>query len=153
MVPVKSERFDSSSSPPGQTTAFLSTPLHSWPSSGGWRPAIHRTLAPSSPTAGLKPVPTCHSSRSLETFGKSHHSKLQSSLTWFPKVGIWFLVKKHSAQCNSWQDRKISFYWHMAWHLIWPQVTVVLLKLLVTCSVSMFVWLAPGAEVKLEPTS
>ncbi len=49
------------------------------------------------------------------------------------------------AQYNSWQDRKISFYWHMAWqHLIWPQFTDVLLKLLVTCTVSALICLAPG---------
>ncbi len=35
----------------------------------------------------------------------------------------------------------------MAWqHLIWPQFTDVLLKLLVTCTVSVILWLAPGAE-------
>ncbi len=33
------------------------------------------------------------------------------------------------AQYSGWQDRKISFYWHTAWqHLIWPQLTDVLLK-------------------------
>ncbi len=42
----------------------------------------------------------------------------------------------------------------MAWqHLIWPQFTDVLLKLLVTRTVSVLVWLAPGAEVKLERES
>ncbi len=40
------------------------------------------------------------------------------------------------AQYNGRQDRKIHFYWHMAWqYLIWPQFTDVLLKLLVTCTV------------------
>ncbi len=60
-------------------------------------------------------------------------------------------LKEHAlrAQYNSWQDRKISFYWHMAWqHLIWPQFTDVLLKLLVSGTVS-----ALGAEVKLERAS
>ncbi len=42
----------------------------------------------------------------------------------------------------------------MAWqHLIWPQFTDVLLKLLVTGTVSVLVWFALGAEVKLERAS
>ncbi len=60
-------------------------------------------------------------------------------------------IEEHAlwAQYNGWQDRKISFYWHTAWqHLFWPQFTDVLLKLLVTCSVSALVWLALGAEAK-----
>ncbi len=57
------------------------------------------------------------------------------------------------AQYNSWQDRKISFYWHMAWrqhHLTAVHFTVVLLKLshLITCNVSALVWIAPCAEAK-----
>ncbi len=49
------------------------------------------------------------------------------------------------AQYDGWQDRKISFYWQ---HLIWPQFTDVLLKLLVIWTVSALVWLAPVAEAK-----
>ncbi len=53
------------------------------------------------------------------------------------------------AQYDGWQDRKISFYWQ---HLIWPQFTDVLLKLLVIWTVSALVWLAPVAEAKWSPS-
>ncbi len=46
--------------------------------------------------------------------------------------------------------QKIGLYWHMACqHLIWAQFTDVLLKLLISCTVSALV----GVEVKLECTS
>lgn len=51
-APMRSERYDSSSSWPGPTTACQSTPPPSWPSYGGSRRATLRTPAPWWSTAG-----------------------------------------------------------------------------------------------------
>ncbi len=49
---MRGERWGSSSSRLGLTTAFPSIPLRSWPSSAESKHATRRTLAPSSSTAG-----------------------------------------------------------------------------------------------------
>ncbi len=59
---------------------------------------------------------------------------------WYRLQHVAVFVHALRAQCNGWQDRKIHFYWHTVWqHPIWPQFTVILLKLLVTGTVSSLV--------------
>ncbi len=75
-------------------------------------------------------------------------------MNWYIAGAFVHAIEEHMLQAQLVQDRKVSFYWHMAWqNLIWPQFTDVLQKLLVTCTVSELVRFTPGAEEKLERAS
>lgn len=86
-APARRERWGSSSSRPGQTMGFLSTPLHSWPSWDGWKLAILRMQGPWWYTAGKKQHGVTKTSWSMKLILFSP----------FAVMNIWI----HLTKCNT----------------------------------------------------